>query len=146
MIVHHHDWVGKDRGYDCPCCIPSCELDSKADFLVVMPAVACDPRGQHTLASRNVHIFGAAKDHDSAPLPSLVFCWICWCWWVRVFCRKGGVDISGVDGAKDRDGPEGSGEFLGLLAPMGALSLSANAVVAAFENFGHVMVAHQPGV
>lgn len=112
----------------------------------MVPAVACDPRGQHTLTSRNVDVLRAAKDHDSAPLPSLVFCWICWCWWVGVFGGKGGVDIPGVDGTKGRDSPEGTGELLGLFATMGALSLSANAVVAAFENLGHVMVAHQPGV
>lgn len=108
----------------------------------MVPAVACDPRGQHTLASRNVDVFRTTKDHDPAPLPSLMLCWVCRCWWIGVFCGEGSIDIPRVDSAKDRDGCKGAWKLLGLLATVGALSLSTNAVVAALEDLGHVMVAN----
>jgi hypothetical protein len=112
----------------------------------MVPAVACDARGQHTLASRNVDVLRTTKYHDPAPLPSLMLCWICRCWWVGVFWGEGSVDIAGVDSTKDRNGCKGAWKLLGLLATVSALSLSTNAVVAALKDLGHVMVTHQPGV
>jgi len=109
----------------------------------MVPTVTCDPRGQDTFSRGDVYILGAAEDHDPTSLPGLVLDRIGWCGRIGFSICERARDFR-VDRAKYGDRRKWSGQLLvGLLSTMRALPLSADAVIAAFEDLVSVMVTDQ---